>query len=60
MVLGLFGVQWVMPCHVLDLRAGWQGRHGSLENGSSLCNVVSMEGEEYSTPQGLRKIYLCS
>jgi hypothetical protein len=23
MVLGLFGVQWVMPCRVLDLWAGW-------------------------------------
>ena len=32
MVLGLFGVQWVMPCRVLDLWAGWQGRYGDHRN----------------------------
>jgi hypothetical protein len=34
MVLGLFGVHWVMPCHVLDVWAGWQGSYGSH------CNLV--------------------
>ena len=28
MVIGLFGVHWVMPCHVLDFWAGWQGCYG--------------------------------
>jgi hypothetical protein len=32
MILGLFGVHWVMPCHVLDLRAGWQGRLSDHRN----------------------------
>ena len=34
MVLGLFGVYWVMPCHVLDVWAGWQGCYGNH------CNLV--------------------
>ena len=34
MVLGLFGVHWVMPCHVLDVWAGWQGCYGHH------CNLV--------------------
>ena len=34
MVLGLFGVHWVMPCHVLDVWAGWQGCYGNH------CNMV--------------------
>jgi hypothetical protein len=34
MVLGLFGVHWVMPSHVLDVWAGWQGSYGSH------CNLV--------------------
>uniref|UniRef100_A0A2N9IHE7 Reverse transcriptase zinc-binding domain-containing protein n=1 Tax=Fagus sylvatica TaxID=28930 RepID=A0A2N9IHE7_FAGSY len=33
-VLGLFGVHWVMPCHVLDVWAGWQGCYGNR------CNMV--------------------
>jgi hypothetical protein len=28
MILALFGVQWVMPCTVLDLLACWQGSFG--------------------------------
>jgi hypothetical protein len=32
MILGLFGVHWVMPCHVLDLWAGWQGRLSDHRN----------------------------
>ncbi len=32
MILGLFGVHWVIPCHVLDLRAGWQGRLSDHRN----------------------------
>jgi hypothetical protein len=32
MVFVLFGVHWVMPCHVLHLRAGWQGRFGNHRN----------------------------
>ena len=32
MVLGLFGVHWVMPCHVLDLWAGWQDRLSDHQN----------------------------
>ena len=34
MVLGLFGVHWVMRCHVLDVWAGWQGCYGNH------CNLV--------------------
>ena len=34
MMLGLFGVHWVMPCHVLDFWAGWQGHYGNH------CNLV--------------------
>jgi hypothetical protein len=34
MVLGLFGVHWVMPCQVLDFWAGWQSRYGNH------CNLV--------------------
>jgi hypothetical protein len=32
MVFGLFGVQWVMPRHVLQLWASWQGHFGDHRN----------------------------
>jgi hypothetical protein len=32
MVFGLFGVSWVMPCHVLHLWAGWQVSFGDTRN----------------------------
>ena len=32
MVFGLFGVHWVMPCHVFQLWAGWLGRFGDKRN----------------------------
>jgi hypothetical protein len=32
MVFGLFGVSWVMPCHVLDVWARWQGSFGDHRN----------------------------
>ena len=32
MVFGLFGMDWVMPCHVLHLWAGWQVRFGAHRN----------------------------
>jgi hypothetical protein len=32
MILGLFGIHWVMPCNVLDLWARWQGRLSDHQN----------------------------
>jgi endonuclease/exonuclease/phosphatase family metal-dependent hydrolase len=32
MVFGMFGVSWVMPCHVLHLWAGWQVSFGDTRN----------------------------
>ena len=50
MVLGLFGVTWVMPHTILGLLGCWQGSFGKwlyLVHHSSLLNVVSLEGEKY-------------
>ena len=32
MILGLFGIHWVMPCNVLDLWARWQGHLSDHQN----------------------------
>ena len=31
-ILGLFGIHWVMPCNVLDLWARWQGHLSDHQN----------------------------
>lgn len=33
----LFGVQWVMPCRVLDLLACWKGRFAKFCHAVPLC-----------------------
>ena len=50
MVLGFFGVTWVMPHTILGLLGCWQGSFGKwlyLVHHSSLLNVVFLEGEKY-------------
>ena len=51
MVLGLFGVSWVMPQSRVGLLACWRQAWSSLKcsfmvNCSPLFNVVSLEGKK--------------
>ena len=42
MGLCLFGVQWIMPCRVVDLLAGWTGRCGKFSRGDNCWKAIPL------------------
>ena len=42
MGLCLFGVQWVMPCRVVDLLAVWTGRCGKFSRGGNCWKAIPL------------------
>ena len=42
MGLCLFGVQWIMPCRVVDLLAGWTGWCGKFSRGGNCWKAIPL------------------